>query len=786
MNFKSLSKTTNQTLGRHKITFDYLIVASLVALVIIFFAAQGVASAQGPPDQVVSENALGNSPFADQLSGEEPITVTGILNVLIEDDFANKRSRVLHFLKDAKTKETYKLRFSKKAPGHLHSGATVKARGRAKNRELYLALDESGEENIETLLPAQAVVAGEQNTIVLVVNFLNASVSCPVDEIQELMFTDPFDSSIDDFYQETSLGNIRFGGDVVGPYTIDYSSTEPCEYSAWATAAESSAQAEGVDISAYDRKVYVFPRDNSCGWAGLATIGGNPSRAWIFRCDGEDVFAHELGHNLGMHHASTPTREYGDTSDIMGYSGYGLRQLNAPHQEQMGWRAAEKIFAVTESGLYEIAPLEFNADQTIIPQMLKIAKLDTSEYYYLSYRKPIGFDNNLPASYRDRLNIHAYKGDGSAGKTFFLDALADSESFVDTINGISITQESHTNELVTVQIQLEAACTPAAPLVSISPANQSAVPGAALNYNVAVTNNDGPSCTQSSFSLNSSVPAGWSGTLVPVTLNLLPGETGQAILTVTSPVNSEAKTYLLNLDVSNAAEPLHTGSGHASYVVVATCAPAEPTVDISPTSQNASPGATLDYTVVVSNTDANCGASTLSLSASLPGGWVGNISHDTLTLSPSDSATATLSVTSPNGAAEASYGFTVNVSDGTEAMHSASTGGSYVVEGINEVDTEAPTVPGGLSAGLKGKNVKLTWNAATDNVGVSGYAVWRDGARIGDATDTGYVDSSVPSSKTCTYTVGAYDAAGNMSASSSAVRVTTRGGSKGGGKGKPK
>jgi cellulose 1,4-beta-cellobiosidase len=218
-----------------------------------------------------------------------------------------------------------------------------------------------------------------------------------------------------------------------------------------------------------------------------------------------------------------------------------------------------------------------------------------------------------------------------------------------------------------------------------------------------------------------------------------------------------------------------------------TCIPAVPTVDVSPGSQNASPGHTLDYAVVVTNTDdATCGASTLSLSASLPEDWVGNVSPDTLTLSPGQSATANLSVISANEAAEASYGFMVNVSDAAESGHAASTGASYVIEGINEVDTEAPTVPGGLSAGLKGKNQKLTWNAATDNVGVSAYAVWRDGARIGDTTDTGYVDSAVPSGKTCTYTVSAYDAAGNMSASSSAVTITTRGGSKSGGKGKPK
>ena len=68
----------------------------------------------------------------------------------------------------------------------------------------------------------------------------------------------------------------------------------------------------------------------------------------------------------------------------------------------------------------------------------------------------------------------------------------------------------------------------------------------------------------------------------------------------------------------------------------------------------------------------------------------------------------------------------------------------------------------------------------------AGYAIWRDGARIGDTTYTGYVDRSAPSGMSHTYTVSAYDAAGNMSGPSNAASVTARGGSKGGSKGKPK
>jgi len=86
---------------------------------------------------------------------------------------------VLHFLKDTKTKETYKLRFNEKAPGHLRSGATVKARGRVKGRELYLALNEKRKDSIETVLPAAVTMTGEQRTIVLAVE-RNTKVMEPV------------------------------------------------------------------------------------------------------------------------------------------------------------------------------------------------------------------------------------------------------------------------------------------------------------------------------------------------------------------------------------------------------------------------------------------------------------------------------------------------------------------------------------------------------------------------------------------------------------------------------
>jgi len=89
-------------------------------------------------------------------------------------------------------------------------------------------------------------------------------------------------------------------------------------------------------------------------------------------------------------------------------------------------------------------------------------------------------------------------------------------------------------------------------------------------------------------------------------------------------------------------------------------------------------------------------------------------------------------------------------------------------------DTTAPSVPQNLQGTATGPNtVNLAWNAATDNVGVTGYTVYRGGAPIGTAGGTTFTDTTAPAGTTSSYAVDAFDAAGNHSARSAAVNVTT-------------
>src|SRR5919106_205856 len=94
-------------------------------------------------------------------------------------------------------------------------------------------------------------------------------------------------------------------------------------------------------------------------------------------------------------------------------------------------------------------------------------------------------------------------------------------------------------------------------------------------------------------------------------------------------------------------------------------------------------------------------------------------------------------------------------------------------------DTTSPTTPGNLSATVvSSSRVDLSWTASTDNVGVTGYEIFRNSALLTTGgTVTSYSDTTVSPSTTYSYRVRAMDAAGNRSGFSNTATVTTPAGS---------
>jgi chitodextrinase len=91
-------------------------------------------------------------------------------------------------------------------------------------------------------------------------------------------------------------------------------------------------------------------------------------------------------------------------------------------------------------------------------------------------------------------------------------------------------------------------------------------------------------------------------------------------------------------------------------------------------------------------------------------------------------------------------------------------------------DTQAPTAPTNLSAtNIAPTTITLNWVASTDNIAVAGYDVYRNGTKINSSLVSGTAYNVTGLTASNTYFIYCYckDAAGNPSAASSALNVTT-------------
>ena len=131
------------------------------------------------------------------------------------------------------------------------------------------------------------------------------------------------------------------------------------------------------------------------------------------------------------------------------------------------------------------------------------------------------------------------------------------------------------------------------------------------------------------------------------------------------------------------------------------------------------------------------------------------------------------------------YYFTSWSDGGNQSHQIVGTGSAtYTATYSLTADTASPTPPGSPTGSvLSGTQINLSWAAATDNIGVTGYQVERcqgagctTFALIASPITTGYLDSGLTAGTTYRYRVRARDAVGNLSGDSTIVTVTTSGG----------
>jgi hypothetical protein len=292
------------------------------------------------------------------------------------------------------------------------------------------------------------------------------------EEAERIVFTG--EDSVNRYLQESSFGHVSLAGDVLGWYTIGDSSKD-CRFGRWARAARQAALDDGDDGS-YQHYVFVFPYVPSCDWAGMAELPG--TKAWI---NGEltmRVVGHELGHNLGAHHASglhcreggrrvavsdsCMLEEYGDPFDIMGG---GARHMSNWNKAKLGWLSPSNLATATSSGTYTLAAQE---TLTADVQLLRIPWGADGLFYYLELRQPFGsfFDNFGAADPAvNGISVRVAPDYASADRSSLIDTnpatpgledapLAMGRTFADPARGIWILNRGIVAGQATVEISL--------------------------------------------------------------------------------------------------------------------------------------------------------------------------------------------------------------------------------------------------------------------------------------------------------------------------------------------
>ncbi len=521
----------------------------------------------------------------------KPIAVEGELDVLIQD-YADGRSRTRHFLKTAHGR--IELKLNRKAP-NLQSGTRVRVRGQIEGA--VMALDGADAGSLETMAMTLPNTMGQQNVAVILVNFQDNAIQ-PVTPAtaNSLVMT-----TTSNHYKESSFGQTWFTGQTFGWYTIPVSKTG-CDYYLIAAEADKAATAAGVNLAAFNRKVYMFPTNSTCGWAGMGNVGGTNTKAWINGQFNLKTVGHEMGHNYGLRHAhgldcdvsalgnTCSSLPYGDAADLMGNLRTG--HFSPFAKEQLGWLndgVSPAIHTASSTGRYSIEPY---SSSSVGPKAIKVPRgvdsLGRKTWYYLEFRQLVGGDTvlnagNLTAGLVVRTATEgdgdsSYQIDMSPGSSIYGNveltdgALALGQTYTDAVAKVSFTLASADANGATLDVVVNGStppptCTRGSPAFSVVGPTVAVAAGSAVRYTLSVSNRDSSACPATTFSLARSIPAGWTGTLAASTLSISPGASGSTTLTVTSPATTSAGNYGIGTGISSSAGSVHTANRSVTYAV---------------------------------------------------------------------------------------------------------------------------------------------------------------------------------------------------------------------------
>jgi M6 family metalloprotease-like protein len=425
------------------------------------------------------------------------------------------------------------------------------------------------------------------------------------------------DWSVDDFWRQGSDGKAYVdaaGSTVVGPVTLsqdfntDANGTSYCDYYGMGSAAMAAVDGQ-VDFQQFNRVKFIVPPNGACSWAGVANVGCRTqsttgdgsftaSSAWQradtmqSRSSAVQLSTHEMGHNLGMSHASSrdfgaealggvgtagSLAEYGDTHSTMGSWNFGF--YAASHAaNQLGWLSAgSNVQLVESSGTYTIQNYE---GRPAAVKALKVRRGTGNEaWLWIESRQNTGL-------YSSRLNASLFTGaliryqDSTTGiKSHLLDftpatssfadaALQVGQTWTDPYSNVGITVNSVTAGAMTVTVNYGALpCTQSAPTVTASPTSVATEYGSSTRFVVTVRNNSASGCAPETFSLAATAPGSWSQSFATNALTVSPGQQAQTDLTFGVPSPYALGTYTVTGSASSTASALGASASQSVTVI---------------------------------------------------------------------------------------------------------------------------------------------------------------------------------------------------------------------------